>query len=618
MHSVAIYDFAAALLRAGMPSLSQRRRAFRAPLATWRRVLGLEGCAVQLDHALVASEIAAEVPEPLRAALREQTSAALRSGLVVQRQVATLARLAEEHGIVLLVLKGAARLLIGEPAGRRSLSDIDILVRPRDATRFHTLLQQELGYTTADAGAPHHLPGLTMRGHLGVEIHLRLGPDETPLDSTIWADARPAAAGLPTLLVPSPTALLLHTLEHAVGVNWTGRYRLRDICDAAALCTDQVSYEAVATYVRGSATRWPMETLVSAAHSLERRAPLLRTNAWRTVRRVSTARIALAVVPRERLVAERLFRYGGVLAEGSPSTIARAGLGLLRRARAALTMALVLLGSCSDATGTRSEQVPDFLYTSGGAGGAGIYLFAGDSSVRLSAAGHDDSQPHSAAGKIAFSSRRDGNREIYIADATLAGQRRLTDDPWDDAEPALSPDGDEVLFVSNRSGTPRLWVMRADGTNQRLVETGSSSFVPEGAPAWRPSGDRIAFTSTRTGTSQVFVLAVAGGTAVQVTHEATGAFVPSWSGDGKSVLYTTPEGGSAVRIVPWTGGEWRSLAAGTDPLADAVCAGSWCIAVAGEPGEGGRDIVSVSRIGRSPQPVVTGTSDHREPAFLVR
>ena len=121
-------------------------------------------------------------------------------------------------------------------------------------------------------------------------------------------------------------------------------------------------------------------------------------------------------------------------------------------------------------------------------------------------------------------SRRDGNGEIYIASAALQGQQRLTNEPWDDAAPVLSPVGDEVLFVSNRSGTPRLWIMDADGANQRLFATGSAGFVPEASPAWRPAGDQVAFTSTRTGTSQVFVVSSAGGTAVQITHEANGAF----------------------------------------------------------------------------------------------
>ena len=282
-------------------------------------------------------------------------------------------------------------------------------------------------------------------------------------------------------------------------------------------------------------------------------------------------------------------------------------------------VALAVAGAgCSDASGTVNRPLPAFVFTSDADGLPGIYRWQDDSVSRLSADGHEDTQPHSAAGSIVFRSRRDGNGEIYIADTALGGHLRLTDDPWDDADPALSPDGGDILFVSNRSGSPRIWAMDADGENERTVATGSSGFVPEGAPAWSPLGDRIAFTSTRTGTSQVFVMGLASGEAIQVTHEATGAFQPAWTADGQSVAYTTFEGQATVRVVPSSGGAWRALAAGDAPLNEAACHDGWCLAVTRPPGAAEGDIVSVSRVGRTPRPVLAGDADEREPAFIVR
>ncbi len=286
--------------------------------------------------------------------------------------------------------------------------------------------------------------------------------------------------------------------------------------------------------------------------------------------------------------------------------------------RSALAACAIAFAACSGSSGPDAGPLPAFVFTSDDGGPRGISLHDSGAVTRLSAAGDEDTQPHSAAGSIVFRSRRDGNGEIYIASTALLGQTRLTEDPWDDAEPALSPDGASVLFVSNRSGAPRIWVMDADGTNQRAIPTGSSSFVPEGAPAWRPSGDEIAFTSTRTGTSQVFVLPLAGGSAEQVTHEATGAFLPAWTGDGSSIAYTTREGGSTVRVVSRAGGDWRALAAGDALLSDASCAAQWCLVVSAASGEGNADILGVSRPGRAARPVFTTPADDREPAFLVR
>jgi Tol biopolymer transport system component len=60
------------------------------------------------------------------------------------------------------------------------------------------------------------------------------------------------------------------------------------------------------------------------------------------------------------------------------------------------------------------------------------------------------------------------NWDIYTVD--LQGENsRLTDDPARDGLPAWSPDGQSIAFVSDRSGQWALWVMDADGGNQRML-----------------------------------------------------------------------------------------------------------------------------------------------------
>ncbi len=67
--------------------------------------------------------------------------------------------------------------------------------------------------------------------------------------------------------------------------------------------------------------------------------------------------------------------------------------------------------------------------------------------------------------KIAFTSDRDGNFEIYVMNADGRNPTRLTSDPATDNFPAWSPDGTKIAFDSRRDGNFEIYVMNADGTN---------------------------------------------------------------------------------------------------------------------------------------------------------
>ena len=71
--------------------------------------------------------------------------------------------------------------------------------------------------------------------------------------------------------------------------------------------------------------------------------------------------------------------------------------------------------------------------------------------------------------KIAFVSKRDGNSEVYVMNANGKGQRNLTRNPAFDADPAWSPDGRKIAFASNRDGNYGVYVMNADGSGQQRL-----------------------------------------------------------------------------------------------------------------------------------------------------
>ncbi len=91
--------------------------------------------------------------------------------------------------------------------------------------------------------------------------------------------------------------------------------------------------------------------------------------------------------------------------------------------------------------------------------------------------------------RIAFLSRPDGNKALYVMNADGSGQRRLTRDASNSATPAWSPDGRTLAFESVRNGINGVYAVNADGSGQRrLARSGH-------APAWSPDGRTIAFFS---------------------------------------------------------------------------------------------------------------------------
>ncbi|MEZ4617812.1 MAG: hypothetical protein R2867_20195, partial [Caldilineaceae bacterium] len=90
-----------------------------------------------------------------------------------------------------------------------------------------------------------------------------------------------------------------------------------------------------------------------------------------------------------------------------------------------------------------------------------------------------------AGNKIAFVSKDSGNDEIYVITADGAVIQKLTarHNSWD-KHPSFSPDGSQIVFFSNRDTNRRqLWMMNSDGSNQRNL---SNNQYEDWDPIWIP------------------------------------------------------------------------------------------------------------------------------------
>jgi uncharacterized protein YgiM (DUF1202 family) len=110
----------------------------------------------------------------------------------------------------------------------------------------------------------------------------------------------------------------------------------------------------------------------------------------------------------------------------------------------------------------RPSDMQEQLRTMRGADGTGQQTHWVTPSMKALSAAPDGSG-------VAFMAFADGQWDIHTYDFATGATRRLTNDPAEDGLPAWSPDGASIAFASNRSGQWGLWVMDADGTDERLI-----------------------------------------------------------------------------------------------------------------------------------------------------
>ena len=144
---------------------------------------------------------------------------------------------------------------------------------------------------------------------------------------------------------------------------------------------------------------------------------------------------------------------------------------------------------------------------------------------------------------IALTMTRDGNSEIYVMSTDGKNPIRITNSWGIDTSPAWSPTGDRLTFVSNRSGSPQIYVTPAvaDAQPTRLTFQGNYNQ----SPAWSPQGDKIVFTGRDERLIyDLFLVDVETREITRLTQDQGNNEDPGWSPDGNLIIFTsTREGG---------------------------------------------------------------------------
>lgn len=283
-------------------------------------------------------------------------------------------------------------------------------------------------------------------------------------------------------------------------------------------------------------------------------------------------------------------------------------------------VAVMACSSFSPKAISSDGPVGSILFASDESGNFEIYhLYIGSSEpIRLTNNTSDDVSPFyiPTSLRVGYLSDKNGKYQIYTSSLTGADEMEwIENDSRTFYTPIISPDESQMAYViQSENGGTDLFLASADGSNERALTKGSSQAWD---PSWSPDGKQIVYTSDADGDWEIYKITVADGKTIRLTNNGSYDGHPRWSPDGNWILFDTDrEGDWEIYVMESYGQDQRALTENstTDWMPAWSPDGQWIVYVSTRDGDD--EIYMVDMEGRNQAKLTDNNAQDQYPTWI--